>query len=103
MKNKVFCIGKDNHDIKVDDLKQFGLTWGCSNAYGLWIPDRLVNTDVGLSHEIYRSGYCVEKECYFWEWVAHDMKMLKSLLYMGLNYSEQNRFWINWKDLLKNI
>ena len=79
MKNKVFCIGKDIHDIKVDDLKQFGLTWGCSNAYGLWIPDRLVNTDVGLSHEIYRSGYCVENECYFWEWVAHDASYLANL------------------------
>ena len=79
MKNKVFCVGKDTHDIKVDDLKNFGLTWGCSNAYGNWIPDRLVNIDVGLSHEIYRSGYCIENECYFWEWVKHDASFLSNL------------------------
>ena len=64
------CLGNGESRLGVDlnELQKYSTVWGCNAIYRDWTPDRLVCVDIGMSHEIYRSGYCFDNVVYFRGW-----------------------------------
>ena len=68
--SKVVCLGNGESRLGIDlsDLKQKVEVYGCNALYRDFTPDRLVCVDIEMSHEIYRSGYCLDNIVYFRAW-----------------------------------
>jgi len=43
-------------------------TWGCNALYRDGKVDNLVATDAAMQHEIYKSGYVIDNNCFFMDW-----------------------------------
>ena len=57
--SRAFVLGNGISRLQVDliTLKQEGKVYGCNALYREFVPDVLVSTDKGISHEIQNSGY----------------------------------------------
>ena len=68
--SRTICLGNGESrlGLNLDELRQYTTVWGCNALYRDWTPDYLVCVDIEMSHEIYRSGYCFDNECYFRAW-----------------------------------
>ena len=75
----VICNGESRKDIDLEQLKQYGKVYGCNALYRDFTPDALIAVDDRIVHKIYWSGYPLENQCYFRDWVrmpAHAFEML---------------------------
>ena len=67
---RVFCIGNGESRQSLDliQLRPHGIIYGCNALYRDFTPDVLTAVDMGISHEIYHSGYAHNNQCYFRNW-----------------------------------
>ena len=67
MVKRVFCIGngESRKGFDLEQLRPLGTIYGCNAIYRDFKPDVLVGVDHGIIHEIYRSGYAYDNECWF--------------------------------------
>ena len=65
----VICNGESRKGFDLEELRQYGKVYGCNALYRDFTPDALIAVDDRIVHKIYWSGYPLENQCYFRDWV----------------------------------
>ena len=84
---RVFVIGngESRKEMDLEQLRQYGKIYGCNALYRDFTPDALIAVDDRMVHRIYWSGYPLQNQCYFRDWVrlpaeAYDMVTLPEMI-----------------------
>jgi len=67
---RVFAIGngESRKSIDLDELREFGIIYGCNALYRDFQPDALVCVDPAMKTEIWNTDYLLENKAYFKDW-----------------------------------
>ena len=67
---RVFAIGngESRKSIDLDELREFGIIYGCNALYRDFQPDALVCVDPAMKSEIWNTDYLLENKAYFKDW-----------------------------------
>ena len=76
-----FCFGngKSRLDFDMDVIKNKGTTFGCNAIYRDMKVDHLITVDNEITHEIYRSGYCMNNHTHIRDWNVLPMYFLDDM------------------------
>ena len=76
-----FCFGngKSRLDFDMDVIKNKGTTFGCNAIYRDMKVDHLITVDNEITHEIYRSGYCMDNHTHIRDWNVLPMYFLDDM------------------------
>ena len=79
--DNAFCFGngKSRLDFDMDVIKDKGTTFGCNAIYRDMVVDHLVTVDNEITHEIYRSGYCMDNQTHIRDWNVLPMYFLDTM------------------------
>ena len=82
---RVFCIGNGESRQSLDliQLRPHGIIYGCNALYRDFTPDVLTAVDMGISHEIYHSGYAYNNQCYFRNWSKVPAELYDNMVKAG--------------------
>ena len=67
---RVFAIGngESRKSIDLNELREFGIIYGCNALYRDFQPDALVCVDPAIKTEIWNTDYLLENKAYFKDW-----------------------------------
>ena len=76
-----FCFGngKSRLDFDMNIIEGRGTTFGCNAIYRDMKVDHLVTVDNEITHEIYRSGYCMDNHTHIRDWNVLPMYFLDDM------------------------
>lgn len=76
-----FCFGngKSRLDFDMKVIENRGTTFGCNAIYRDMKVDHLVTVDNEITHEIYRSGYCMDNHTHIRDWNVLPMYFLDTM------------------------
>ena len=76
-----FCFGngKSRLDFDMSVIKDRGTTFGCNAIYRDMKVDHLLTVDNEITHEIYRSGYCIDNHTHIRDWHVLPMFFLDTI------------------------
>jgi hypothetical protein len=76
-----FCFGngKSRLDFDMKVIEGRGTTFGCNAIYRDMKVDHLVTVDNEITHEIYRSGYCMDNHTHIRDWNVLPMYFLDDM------------------------
>ena len=67
---RVFALGngESRKTIDLNELREFGIIYGCNALYRDFKPDALVAVDPAMKTEIWNTNYLLENKAYFKDW-----------------------------------
>ena len=79
--DNAFCFGngKSRLNFDMDVIKDKGATFGCNAIYRDMVVDHLITVDNEITHEIYRSGYCMDNQTHIRDWNVLPMYFLDTM------------------------
>ena len=78
-------IGFEQDSVDLIKLRPNGIIYGCNALYRDFTPDVLTAVDMGISHEIYHSGYAHNNQCYFRNWSKVPAELYENIMSGGAN------------------
>jgi len=79
--DNAFCFGngKSRLDFDMNVIESRGTTFGCNAIYRDMKVDHLLTVDNEITHEIYRSGYCIDNHTHIRDWNVLPMFFLDTI------------------------
>ena len=107
----VFAIGngESRKSINLNELYEFGITYGCNALYRDFRADALVVVDPVMKEEIWETDYLLENKAYFKDWSGESpiqpddwgFRATPAYLYKRLGGDDSSKKVVNSNDVIK--